>query len=220
MKKLLMITDWFLDIVFPQTCLGCKARGVIICEVCIVKIHTAERETAPNILTCYDYQDPIIKSAVWNLKYYRKRHLGSILGQLLHANLIEDISDIKTFASARPILVVPTPLSRNRNKTRGYNQAEILAKNFCACETKEVFELRNDLICKKIDTAPQARIENRAKRIENIRGAFKATNEADIRGRTIIVIDDVTTTGATLTEIMKILKNAGAKRVVGFALAH
>jgi competence protein ComFC len=191
-----------------------------MCGSCIAHMRIAERDTAHNILTCYDYRDPITKAAIWNLKYYRKRHLGTILGQLLYENLIEEISEIKSFASGRPILVIPTPLSRNRNKTRGYNQARILATHFCACETKEIFELRDDLVCKTIDTAPQARIQNRAERLRNIRGAFEVTKSEIVRGRTIIVIDDVTTTGATLTEIMKVLKEAGAKRVIGFSLAH
>jgi predicted amidophosphoribosyltransferase len=76
------------------------------------------------------------------------------------------------------------------------------------------------LVIKNINTKPQARIENRKERLKNLEGAFSVVDEQYIKARTIIVIDDVTTTGGTMNEISKILKSAGAKKVVGIAIAH
>ncbi|MCE9517599.1 hypothetical protein K8Q96_01195 [Candidatus Nomurabacteria bacterium] len=73
---------------------------------------------------------------------------------------------------------------------------------------------------KKKDTIAQAKIKNRNQRIQNIRGAFLINENVDIAGRTIIVIDDVTTTGGTLKEAMSVLKKGGARKVYGFAVAH
>jgi len=219
----MQIHDFFLDLFFPQSCLGCKKRGSFLCDTCILKLRRAERETGTHIYACYDYRDPLIKKAVWNLKYYRRVNLGNKLGSILYDALLEEIADIRIFAGANPIYVVPVPLSKEKQKIRGYNQAERIAHGFCDsgnAEAENVFKLRNDLVIKKINTDPQARITNRTKRLANIKGAFDLKNKESIKGRTIIVIDDVTTTGGTLTEIIKLLKNSGAKKVVGFAVAH
>ncbi len=214
------VVNWLLDILFPRSCISCHIRGEIICDNCISKIRIAERETDSNIYALYDYRDPVVKKAIWDLKYHKHRHLGERLGQLLYEGRIEDISDIREYSQGRTIYVVPVPVSRSRGKSRGYNQAEIIGKQFCLSEGSGALELRDDFIVKNIDTIPQARIANRAKRIQNIHGAFEVKNFNDIKGRTIIIVDDVTTTGATLREIMKLFKKFGAKKVVGFTVAH
>ena len=132
---------------------------------------------------------------------------------------INAASDMRIYTD-QSILVIPVPLSRSRGKERGYNQAEIIARGFIDASDEGIFELRGDIINKKLDTKPQARITNRTERLRNIKNVFEVKNQIDVKGRTIIVIDDVTTTGGTLNEIIKILKKSGAKKVVGFAVAH
>jgi len=214
------IKNSLLDILFPTLCLGCKIKSEILCNDCIQKIQITERETSKNILAVFDYRDPLIKKAIWELKYHHKRYLGEKLGQLLYEFLREDISDIKTYVSGRSIFVIPVPISNKKTKIRGYNQALAVARGFCSQAENGVFELKDRVVIKKIETIPQAKITNRRRRLENIRGIFEIKNEDTVKGRTIIVIDDVTTTGGTISEIIKILKKAGAKRVVGFAVAH
>ena len=217
------LKKWALDLIFPEVCLGCQKKGDVLCENCVLSIRRAERETDTRIYACFDYRDPVIKRAIWNFKLYKRMHLASTLGGLLHEVMSEEVSGMRMYASGQSILVTPVPLSKSRKKTRGYNQAERIARSFCYIgntDSKNTFELRGDIVTKVRDTSPQARIANRTKRLENIKGAFKINNESMVKGRTIIVIDDVTTTGGTLLELMKILKNAGAKKVVGFAVAH
>jgi len=209
-----------LDILFPENCLGCRKRGETICDICILKIPEAERETERNIIAIYDYRDPVIKKAIWNLKYYHRLNIGHMLGKLLYENMIEEISNIKVYASGKPICIIPTPISKAKMKSRGYNQAEVIARGFVKNCEKGLFELRNDIVYKKFETKPQARISNRSARLNNIKNTFGIHNTEIIKGRTIIIIDDVTTTGGTINEIMKILKQSGAKKVVGFVIAH
>jgi competence protein ComFC len=217
---ILNIKDFLLDILFPIKCLGCQSKNVVICDNCIAKIRIAERETDKNILAVFDYRDPIIKKAIWELKYYHKRYLGRKLGQLLYEFLVEDISDIRTYALGRPILVIPVPISKKKTLTRGYNQSLAIAKGFCNSSTEQIFELKDKIVIKKVETLPQARITNRKRRLENIKGVFEIKNKDEVKGRTIIIIDDVTTTGGTINEISKILKKSGAKKVIGFTIAH
>lgn len=219
MKLFLCIKNFLLNILFPINCIGCKLKNEILCENCISKIELAERETDENILAVFDYRNSLMKRIIWELKYHHKRYLGEKLGQLLYENLIEEISDLKIL-SGQSILVIPIPISINKSKKRGYNQASVIAKGFCNSAGPKVFELNNNILFKKIETIPQAKIINRKRRLQNVKGVFDIKNENKINGRFIIVIDDVTTTGSTINEVMKLLKKAKAKKVIGLAVAH
>jgi competence protein ComFC len=214
------IKNLFLNLLFPNNCIGCNIKNEIFCFDCTKKINQSERKIDGNIMAVFNYKDTIIKKAIWELKYHNKRYLGEKLGELIYEYLIEDISEIKMVVSGRSIFVIPTPISKRKGKLRGYNQASMIARGFCNKGGINNFELKDNIIYKKIDTLPQAKITNRKRRLENVRGVFEIKDEKIIKGRTVILIDDVVTTGGTMMEMMKILKKAGAKKVYGFALAH
>lgn len=180
----------------------------------------AEKELGSDITAIFYYHDPLIKKVIWNLKYYNHPYLGQKLGEILYDEMMEEISNIKIYTEGEPIIVIPVPVSKKKTKMRGYNQAEKIALGFCKRGGKKVFNFKNNIIKKIIETIPQARINNRARRLKNIKGAFIIKNPDQVCGKTIIVIDDVTTTGGTLNEIINILKKAGAKKVLGLAIAH
>lgn len=209
-----------LDILFPFKCIGCKISGEILCDKCIEKFRPAERETESNIISLYDYRDLVVKESIWKLKYHKTPHLGQKFGTLLYKELIEEISLLQMFSQGSPICVVPVPISKDKRNIRGYNQSEIIARSFCESGERNIFELKNNIVFKKANTIPQAKLTNRTRRLQNIKGAFEIKNEKEIKGKTVIIIDDVTTTGGTMLEIMKVLKKHGAKKVVGFAVAH
>lgn len=214
-----IIKKYLLEILFPDKCIGCQTKGNIICNNCVFKISKATRETTGDIIGCFDYRELIIKKAIWDLKYHHKKYLGLRLGELLYETLLEDIYDIETYTKGSPIIVIPVPMSIKKINTRKYNQAYIIAKGFCS-KNKKSFILKNNIIFKGKDTLPQAKITNRKRRLENIKGVFNIKNSKLIKNKTIIIIDDVTTTGGTINEIIKILKKSGAKKVIGFAVAH
>lgn len=214
------INGFILNTLFPVKCLGCGQKDETLCDKCISKIHIAERETDRNILAVFDYRDNVIKKAIWELKYHHKKYLGEKLGGLLYAFLIEDISELKTYAGGRPIYVIPVPISNQKTKIRGYNQSLSIARGFCTSSEKSIFEIKNKIVFKKANTIPQAKIQNKKDRLKNVKGVFNIKDGKTLKGRTVIIIDDVTTTGGTINEMMRVLKNAGVKRVVGFAVAH
>lgn len=209
-----------LDLLFPEKCFRCKKRGTSFCDACVSTIRPAQRETSTTIYALYDYRDPYIKKAIWDLKYHHMFNLGRTLGKLLYEGRIEEVADIRIYTEGQPICVIPVPMSPAKLSARGYNQAEIIAKGFVLRGEKDSLELKNNIVLKTIDTTPQARITNRNIRLRNIHNVFSIKNQEQIKGRAVIVVDDVTTTGGTLTEIMKLLRKSGAKKVVGFAVAH
>ena len=133
--------------------------------------------------------------------------------------MIEDIQDIQTFSQGTTIYVIPVPISKYRKKNRGYNQSEIIAKSFCNSSELEILEFRNDIVVKKINTIPQAKLTNRNRRLQNIKGAFEIVNNKVIKNKTIIIVDDVTTTGATLEAVAEVLRENGIEEIYGLCLA-
>jgi ComF family protein len=209
-----------LEMLFPSRCIGCNFRGEILCSNCLDNLKLVERQTEENIIALYDYRDPIIKKGIWKLKYHHSPYLGKKFGELLCESFLEEIDQLKTFSKGSSVFVIPIPISKNKHQARGYNQSEIISRAFCHFKSDSTFELKNNILFKKINTIPQARLTNRNKRLKNIKGAFEIKNEKQIKGKTIIIIDDVTTTGGTMLEAIKILKKSGAKKVIGFAVAH
>lgn len=213
------ILNTILNIIFPISCIGCGKRDEILCKNCETSIEQSEKETENNIFAIFNYQNKIIKKAIWDLKYYKNKQIGKRLGEIIYNSMIEETSELEMFSKGSPIIVIPIPISKNKFNTRGYNQAEILARSFCE-QNEKLFCLEDKIIKKCKETTPQARLKDRSRRLNNIKDSFKIVLPEKIKGRTVIIIDDVTTTGGTILEVMKILKKSGAKRVVGFAVAH
>jgi len=114
------------------------------------------------------------------------------------------------------ILVIPIPLYRRRLNWRSYNQSELLAE-----ELAKEFNLKIDknILKREKYQIPQAELKDKAKRIENSKNIFSCRERQKIAGQTIILVDDVATTGSTLDEGAKVLKESGAEKVIGLVIA-
>jgi ComF family protein len=113
-------------------------------------------------------------------------------------------------------LLVPVPLHRKRLRERGFNQALLLARELSR-QTQIPYEAR--ILQKKKATPPQVQL-NGEEREEGVKGVFHVTRRDGVEGKTILLIDDVYTTGATVNECSKVLIRGGAKRVDVLTLAH
>ncbi|MEA3399027.1 MAG: phosphoribosyltransferase family protein [Patescibacteria group bacterium] len=207
------LIKYILDIIFPDFCLGCKKRGFLICPNCL------EENTLNNnneILSLYEYKNPLIKEVLWRLKYKNDKRVANFFGKLIYQNFIEDFADLKMYTIDKPIILLPVPLSDKRIKERSYNQSLLIAKAIKREDASDLFEIRNDILIKK-EGIPQTKIKNKQQRLLNIEDSFILNNKK-IENRIIIIVDDITTTGATISEIKKLLKEA--KKVVGLTIAH
>lgn len=236
MDFLSTIVNSVLNTVFPTCCISCGKTGADLCMTCLGDSPLTERESEKWIFPLYDYRHPPIKKAVWLLKYRSKKSIASIFAEVMHGRILEELSDLSVTQNFNNAILIPIPLSKKRYRERGFNQAELICKeliklnseiNLRSADAKALadrrgvdFTLENNVLIKSQDTKHQAHIENRSERLKNIMGSFTVKNEELIKGRNIILIDDVTTTGATLNEAKKTLKKAGAKKVIAFTVAH
>ena len=194
-----------------------------LCIQCLSSFPMAERENAKWIFPLFDYRHPPIKKALWFFKYKGKKRLVNIFAETLYDKIMEELSDLATLENFSNPILIPIPLSKKRYRERGYNQAELICRELIKINNLRHsidIKLETNILTKPKDAEHQARIHNRSERLKNILNSFAVEHEEYIKNRNIILIDDITTTGATLNEARKILKKSGARKIIAFTIAH
>ena len=213
-----------MGIVFPVSCLSCGKAGADLCAECLLASPGAERECAEWIFPLFDYRHPKVKDSLWLLKYKGRKRLARVFAEVLYGRMLEELSELGVMENFREALLVPIPLSGKRKRERGFNQALLLCESLVALDNNQNFRLEKNVLIKPKETKHQAKIEDRQKRLKNIVGSFAIKNIKQnpglIKKKNIILIDDVTTTGATLHEAKKVLRAGGARKVIAFTIAH
>ena len=106
-------------------------------------------------------------------------------------------------------IIIPVPISKKRKKERGYNQSLLIARKI---SSKEKIKLGDKVISKVKNNNTQSKL-NKEERAENVKNVYKITSNKEIINKNILLIDDIYTTGATLNECSRMLKQAGAKKI-------
>ncbi|MBU3925639.1 ComF family protein [Patescibacteria group bacterium] len=208
-----------LNFIFPQKCLGCKKENPPvggICPECFSKIDYPSFIKIGNVYAATDYNDDIIRKSVWQLKYKGRKEIAEPLSELIFQRL-------ESKAIGNDWLIIPVPLHKNRMKERGFNQSELIAqKFFTKVKPSEIqtSECLTNVLYKIKETPTQVSVKNRELRLKNLENAFEVRNADLIRDKKIILIDDISTTGATMRECIKTLKAGGAKKAIGFVVAR
>lgn len=198
----------------------CNASGSLLCEKCLLDTPNASPTEHSFIHAVFDYRNPTIKNAIWRFKYRNSRSIAKCFSKQLYEDIIAEVGEDVDAHIREKFLLVPIPLHATRKRERGYNQSELLAQALLACDTASIFEFAPNILSRARNTTPQARSEKRSARIKNLQGAFTAHDHARIRGRSIILIDDVTTTGATLLAAKQALSPAKPRKVLAFTITH
>ena len=171
-----------------------------LCGACLQRPPSFDACVAP-----FRYAFPVDRM-IQRLKYGRELCHGRILGQLLARHLAR--------RDTRPELVIPVPLAPRRYRERGFNQARELAAPLCRSLG---LVLRSDLVMRHRETREQAGLD-RKERSKNMRDAFALMSP--LQARHIAIVDDVVTTGSTVNDLSKLLRNAGAEWIEVWAVAR
>lgn len=209
------VCDHFLDLIFPETCVFCHNPGNLLCKRCYRLIHfyphfkpeqLQVHQATDEIQILAHYQPPV-KNLIHALKYQRVKAAAAVLAQICYFHLkLQHIDS-----------VCCVPSSKLRISNRGFNQSELIAKNLA-----KLLQVEFLAILKKIKaTARQASLKNREQRLQNIKNAFGLNETAvNLNNKTILLVDDVISTGATVSGCAQILKQAGAAKIVVAAIAR
>jgi len=212
------VKNFLLDLLFPKFCFGCQREGTFLCQDCLSTIEIfrfhkkLKTKFLDDLFVATEYKNAIVKKMILSFKYdpfvkELKKDLANLIK--VHFQLLDEKFDFSDF------VLIPIPLDKKRLRWRGFNQAQEIGK-----ELANFFKipLISDCLVKKKSTLPQAELSEKERR-ENLKGVFQVQNEEKIKNKKILLVDDVFTTGTTLSEAAKILKNSGAKKVIGLVVA-
>lgn len=219
-----------LDLLFPQYCVGCGKEGKFLCYSCRQSL---PRITPPLCPTCGRPQpsgilcpgcvswlakidgirspfrfDGVMRQAIHQLKYRNLRALAVPLAKLLQDYLITNPVPAE--------VLVPVPLHRKRLRERGYNQSSLLARQLGKLTNLPMVD---DCLIRQRHAPPQAKTSTVEERQSNVVDAF-ACRDLRLRDKQVLLIDDVSTSGATLDACAAVLKASGATSVWGLVMAR
>ncbi|KND51373.1 MAG: comF family protein [Parcubacteria bacterium C7867-001] len=163
------------------------------------------------------YRDPLVQGLIVELKYHESRRAVGLLATVLADYLLPLVAEDTALASSPRFMLVPVPLGRTRRSERGYNQVERICRA-ASHYMKDTIPTEASILKRTRDTAPQTTL-SASERRTNMRGAFVAAHPLDPT-HTYILVDDVTTTGATLAAAVEALREGGATHILPVALAH
>lgn len=207
----------FLDLFFPVFCFGCGKEKHYICENCRRKIIPQEKflktKYCSEIYSASRYNNPVIKNVVRNFKYKGVKGASRDLALIIFQNI-----NYFSIKNKKSHILIPVPISRKKLNQRGYNQSLILAK-----EISKIAEipLVENILIKKFHTLSQVEAKTKKERRLNLKGSFAVVNAAPgLKNNTIILVDDIITTGETMNEAAKTLKKAGFTDIIGITIAR
>ena len=216
MRTFRSVIETLLDTVMPRKARDARTRMRTLSDISLEPV--AHELLGERITTVLQYRDDATQDLIRSLKYDGSRHAAALAAQALADYLREELANVKAL-SAREILLVPVPLHRARKRERGYNQIELVLKALPSdFRDGTLSRLAPEALARTRATEPQTKLR-RSERLKNVVGAFSAQNEGAVRDAHIFLIDDVTTTGATLVNAAAPLQKSGA-RVTLLALAR
>lgn len=206
-----LVTSFFVNLVYPNIC-GfcekiCKDDVCVKCKLEVEKLLKCKinyyNKSFNKHMYLFEYKG-IIREKIVQYKFNDKAYICKSFVNLMLKN-----KKMYSFLQNYDI-IVPVPISKKRKHKRGYNQCELIARKIA--KNIDNLQIASNVLYKKIDTVPQSTL-NKKDRQQNVKNAYGVRNIQIINNKKILLFDDVFTTGSTVEECSKTLKNAGALTV-------
>lgn len=207
-----------LDLLFPPRCAFCRKvlktgeRGICSkCEASIPRTAYGGEQGGEFFSACYSplFYENEVRESVLRFKFKDLSSYADIYGRLISDCIRENLE-------GRYDIITWVPLSERRRKSRGYDQAMLLAMSAAL----KLDDVAVELLIKHTDVPAQSGMGDASKRRANISGVYKVSDEELVRDKRVLLIDDIITTGSTLSECAKTLRLCGAKEVLCCTLAR
>ena len=210
------VLEFFLDLLFPPKCILCSRllqhQETDLCKTCRLEAPTCSGRkksiTFVMVWTAVYYYEGTVRESLLRYKFGGRQHYAAAYGRLLAARISEELHgefDLLTYV----------PVSTRRRLRRGYDQVLLLAK----AVGRELGIVPVPVLQKVRHNAAQSSLQGPEQRHANVLGAYRVSKPERLVGRRVLLLDDIITTGATLSECARVLRTAGASQVVCAAVA-
>lgn len=205
-----------LEFIFPPFCITCDERleqdSVLVCRLCWNSLRRVHGAVHDGVIE-YDYIDEIRSGAYYDQKlqtliHHFKYNRALALAEGFSIILSDVLSGNPDWLNAD--ILIPVPLHKIKYRERTYNQSEEIAK---ALSGKVAIPCRADVLLRGINTVSQTKMDGAQERVKNMADAFTVVDAERIKGKKVILVDDLITTGSTANACARVLKEHGAKTV-------
>ena len=222
-RYLTQTVNELINVLYPDLCIACyqlpKTRGGAFCVTCMAKMpYTDHFVQSRNVVSMHFWgrvplahggalltytESGIVSTMIHGLKYKKRKHTGIVLGQLAG----EKLKSSTLFGN--PDIMIPVPLTDRKKTWRGYNQSAAFGEGI----QKILPVPLDDSIIKKIRETESQTSKSRTERVENVRDSFIITAPEKVKGKHVLLLDDVVTTGATVEACCLTLIDAGVREI-------
>jgi len=235
-QRLVQMAESMLTLVYPPQCFVClqceqSLSCRFLCEGCLARVLEADlpplrswknsEELHPEIQDCESdlaawYYEDSMMALIPRMKYQNRPAIAKVFAEIAAARLQAPMNTVLLSAEKGGFILVPVPLHPLRQRERGYNQSLLIARAF---SKKWQLAMLPRALRRTRFTQSQAKL-NATERAKNVNGVFVPGDAERIAGRTVLLVDDVITTGATVSACARALQQTGAARVIALALAR
>lgn len=212
--------EYFLNLIFPNVCGFCeKINKNSLCKSCelslakyglnCIKDYRQDKVKYFDYLYCALKYENIVRKKIISYKFGEKSYLYKTFAKIILKN-----KKLYRFFNLYDI-IIPVPMHKSKKSVRGYNQTELIAK-----EITKLANIKCNIKCLvKIKNTHVQSTLNKTERIKNVKDVFYINNAEEIKGKKVVLLDDIYTTGSTINECSKMLKQAGAKEIFVLTIA-
>lgn len=216
-----LTSRWLANLFFPEDPIDQQAEEVVA-DIAKIRRDDSDRLTKYPCpaYSFFAYRNDAVRAMIWRLKYRGDRTVAELFAKRMYDQLCEELTELAEWSNFRNPILIAIPVSKRKLRLRGFNQSAAICKALSILDGNRFFNYSPNVLYKVKDTKSQARVKDKKSRLENLKDSFSVKDKSLVENKNIILIDDVLTTGSTLTEATRTLKTAGAKNIIWVVVAH
>ena len=220
-KTLHILWEQIIGLLFPQDISVAQAEQVVANIVSLHKYTGDDSTTYPcPAYSFFPYRKKEVRDLIWRLKYQGQKPIAELFAKRMYDQLCDELVELDEWSNFKNPLLLAIPTTKHKLRIRGFNQTVAICKALEKLDENRFFHYIPDVLYKIKDTKSQAKVKDKKTRLKNLKDSFSVKDRALVENQNIILLDDVLTTGSTLTEATNVLKNAGAKNIIWVVVAH
>ena len=219
MEFLSTVSHTFIDFLFPKSDIA-KSLEALSGSQMLNLFPSPRHLDDDRVIALFDYQDSHVRDLIWEIKYKGNRNLAKNVSEVLYELLCQEIADRTLSENFINPILIPMPISDKKRRERGFNQTELICNELELLDSEHLFVYMPEFLKKIRHTESQSHTHTKTERMENLRGSMKVIGDLKPQRYSVVLIDDVITTGASIAEARRALREAGLKKVLAITLAH